>query len=142
MASNSIEKVLEQRRQAAAPATPEPEENKFFSLLGGDGINEHFLELQLRDGEKTCFAYGDLIWFSHHPESGYLDLDFGGFTVSIKGRGLGAKLFQGIKQKRVAWIKESDSDMQDNDKNEVFIESISIVPPQSETEPASEEAQK
>ncbi|MDB6111614.1 MAG: hypothetical protein JWR69_3364, partial [Pedosphaera sp.] len=131
MAQNSIERILEERRQAA-PEQPEVEEAKCFSVLGVEGLNEEFLEFHLRDGEKTCFAYGDLIWFSHHPETGYLDLDFGGFTVSIKGRGLGDQLFRGIKQQRVAWIKESDSDMQDNPKNDAYIETILIAPPQAE----------
>ncbi len=132
-----IDRIIEQRRQAVPEEAP-VEDAKFFSVLGAEGINEEFLEFQLRDGEKTCFAYSDLIWFSHHPETGFLDLDFGGFTVSIKGRGLGERLFKGIKQKRVAWIKESDSEMEDNPRNEAYIETILIAPPQTEAESADE----
>ena len=59
-----------------------------------------------------------------------LDLEFGGFLVSVKGRGLGDKLFQQIKAKRVAWIKEAESDFQDNEANEVYIEEVTITPPE------------
>jgi len=48
---------------------------------------------------------------------------------------MGDELFDGIKKKRVVWIKEADSEMQDHEGNKVFIEEISFEP--EEKEPAS-----
>jgi hypothetical protein len=49
--------------------------------------------------------------------------------VAIEGRGLHPKLFTGIKQKRVAWVKEADLQMQDHKDNDTYISSITITPP-------------
>ncbi|SRR6266436_3940079 len=136
MGQDSIDKVLQERRAAATPAPAEAEGDKFFSILVGEAVQEHFLELQFRIGLKTCFSYTDLMWFNYDPEAGCIDLEFGGFLVTLKGRGLGERLFQGLKQKRVAWVKESDSEMQDHKANETFIEEITITPPKGETPPS------
>lgn len=140
MGQDSIDKVLESRRQATTAAMPPPtpavEEDKFFSIMVGEGLQEYFLEFQFRIGLKNCFSYTDLQWFSWDPEAGCLDLEFGAIMVTLKGRGLGDRLFHGIKQKRVAWVKESDSEMQDHKGNEAFIESITIT---AQSEPAGEE---
>ncbi len=142
MGKDTIDEILEKRKQAEKPAVPleENQEDKFFSILVGDGLQENFLELQFRDGLRTCFSYTDLIWFNLSPEDG-LDLDFGGFLISIKGRGLGTKLFHGIKQKRVAWVKESDVEMQDHKDNETFIESLTITPPKGFAEEPAQPAE-
>lgn len=135
MAQDRIDEILEQKRRKAdkpADASLQPDGDKFFSILVGDGMQEHFLELQFSNGLQTCFSYTDLIWFNHDPESGCIDLAFGGFLVTIKGRGL-QPLFVGIKQKRVAWVKESDSEMQDHKDNDTFIEEIVITPPKDFT---------
>lgn len=129
--ADAIDKVLQSRRQAEPPAS-ESDGEKFFSILVGETMQEHFLELQFRIGLKTCFSYTDLQWFNYDPEAGCIDLEFGGFLITLKGRGLGEKLFNGIKQKRVAWVKESDSEMQDHKGNETFIEAITITPPKGE----------
>lgn len=132
--TNTIEDILRKREaERAAAATPASgQEDKFFSVLLGEGLQEHFLELQFRDGSKTCFAYMDLGWFNYNPEVG-LDLDFGGFLVTVEGRGFAPKLFQGIKQKRVAWVKEADVEMEDHQGNDCFIRQITITPPKGFT---------
>lgn len=137
---NRIDEILQQRRPADASQEAEAEGDKFFSLMLGDGINEHFLELQFSNGLQTCFSYVELIWFNHDPEQGCIDLAFGSFLITIKGRGLAA-LFAGLKQKRVAWVKEADSQMQDHKGNSTFIEEITITPPKDFTDnpPESEE---
>ena len=137
--SGKIDEILNQRRAKEAAADESTENDKFFSVLRAEGLQEHFLELQFRNGLQTCFNYSDLLWFSNDPESGCLDLEFGGFLITIKGRGMG-KLFQGIKSKRVAWVKEADSSLQDHKDNECFIEEIGITPPdgfEGEEEPNS-----
>ena len=63
-------------------------------------------------------------------------MDFGSTTMVIKGRGLAGSLFDGLKQKRVIWIQEANSDMQDHDKNKVFISDISFEREESEATPA------
>jgi hypothetical protein len=131
MAENSIDKALASRRTRTESITPSGDEegDKFFSILVGEPVQEHFLELRFQQGLRTCFAYSSLAWFNYDPESGSLDLDFGGYLVTVKGRGLGNRVFDGIRQRRVAWIKEVDSEMQDHKGNEVFIEAITISAP-------------
>ena len=117
----------------------EVEGEKFFSILVGDGDEENYLELKMRDGLRICLSYTDLSWFSYdlEKEVAKIDLEFGEIFVTIKGRGLGEALFNGIKQKRVAWIKEADTEMQDHPGNKVFIEEITfITSKQEEAAPA------
>ncbi len=135
--SSKIDEILKSRQQQPEQVeAPVEEADKFFSALLGEGLQEHFLELQFRNGLQTCFSYNDLLWFNHDPEAGCIDLEIGGFMISIKGRGL-KRLFASIKSKRVAWVREADSEMQDHSENECFVEEISITPPQgfAEEEP-------
>ncbi|HEY1082547.1 MAG TPA: hypothetical protein VGE29_09815 [Prosthecobacter sp.] len=125
---NRIDEILQERRKADPPPAVEAEVDKFYSVLVGEAIQEHFMELRFSNGLQTCFSYLDLAWFNHDPESGCIDLSFGGFLVTLKGRGL-APLFQAVKQKRVGWVKEADNELQDHEANSSFIESITITPP-------------
>lgn len=134
MAGDHIQRILEERRRGAsvpaqADSAQAEEVDKFYSILVGDAIEELFLELRFNTGMRTCFAYNDLSWFNCDPESGMIDLEFSGYLVTIKGRGLGDRLFDGLKRKRVSWVKERDVEMQDHAGNKVFIEAISITPP-------------
>lgn len=126
--ADKIDEIIKARQAAEKPADGMAGSGKFFSILMGEGLQENFLELQFNNGLQTCFNYTELLWFNHDPESGSLDLEFGGFLVSIKGRGL-QPLFQGIKGKRVAWVREAASELQDHQQNETFVEEISITPP-------------
>ena len=126
--ADKIDEILKQRQAAEKPAELKPDADKFYSILIGEGLQDNFLELQFRNGLQTCFNYTDLLWFNHDPESGCIDLEIGGFLITIKGRGL-RPLFQAIKNKRVGWVKEADSGLQDHKDNDCFIEEISIVPP-------------
>ncbi|MEA3207139.1 MAG: hypothetical protein QOE70_196 [Chthoniobacter sp.] len=134
MGQDSIDKVLAERKITAQPAK-EADADKFFSILVGDGDEEHYLELKMRDGLRICLSYTDLSWFSYDPEGPKIDLEFGGIFATIKGRGLGDALFNGIKKKRVAWIQEADTEMQDHPKNAVFIEEITFQTPKEDTAP-------
>jgi hypothetical protein len=128
MSEAKINEILESRRKAA-PASAE-NAGKFYSILNGEGLAGNFLEFQFRNGMRTAFNYNDLQWYSWDPESGSLDLEFGGIMVTIKGRGLYEELFRAIKERKAAWIKEADSpEMQDHDGNSAFIEEITILPP-------------
>ena len=132
MSSNKIDEILAQRRrpeQPAPAAAEEKQEDKFYSILVGEGTEEKFLELQFRDGLRLCLSYNDLVWFHYIPDEHCIDLEFGGFLVSIKGRGMIPQLFNGLKQKRVGWVKEADVDMQDHLGNNTFIEEITVIPP-------------
>lgn len=128
MAQSSIEKILAERAPRAEQGEEIADGDRFFGIIRGEGINEDFLEFQLSNGNQVCFAYGDLSWFNFDPKQGCIDLDFGCAVVTINGRGLTPRLWEGIKGKRVAWIKEKDSEMQDHQGNESFIESILIAP--------------
>lgn len=144
MAPDTIDDILKRKQaeKAAAPAPTQPEkqEDKFFSILVGDGLQEHFLEIQTRDGLRTCFSYSDIIWIVYDPDNG-LNIEFGGYLVTIEGRGLVPRLFEGIKQKRVAWVKEADHELQDHKENETFISKITITPPKGFTEEEETPAQ-
>ncbi|MDF1816148.1 MAG: hypothetical protein P1V20_28360 [Verrucomicrobiales bacterium] len=122
----TIDNILEKRKTRQT----DNREEKSYSVVSAEGRHEHFLELQFRDGLKTCFAYNDLVFINFDPDENLLDAEFGGFMVSFKGRGLGGKLFHHLKSKRVAWVKEADSEFEDNDSREVYISEISITPPE------------
>ncbi len=115
--SDAIDAILAAKQKTAVA-------ERFYSILKADGLNEEFFEIQFRTGLRACLSYDSLSWFSFNPDDGIIDLEFGGFLVMIKGRGLMPHLFNGIKTKRVAWVREADSNFQDNPEFECFIESI------------------
>lgn len=130
MGRNTIDDILGKNQ----PPEEAPEtESKFFSILVGEGVAEHYLELRFKDGTRICVSYDELSWFAYDPENGKIDLDFGTGTVQLLGRGLGDRLFNGIRQKRVAWIKEADSEMEDHPKNETYISAIEIPQPEKDS---------
>lgn len=131
MAQSTVEKILESRRSTSgsSPVAPVANDNKFSLILIGDNMEENFLELKFRSGLRTAFPYADILFMNYDPDSGSLDVDFGGFLVTVKGRGLGDRVFDGIKQKRVVWLKESDAEMQDHSGNDLFIDEILVTPP-------------
>ena len=136
---SAIDEIIAKRRQSETPSSKaDAQEDKFFSIPISDGAQENFLELQFRDGLRLCLSYSDLTWFHFMPDEGCIDMEFGGFLVSIKGTGLTTRLFDGLKQKRVAWIKEADSELQANSANQTFIEEITIIPPKDFTEETAE----
>lgn len=140
MASDTIEEILrrKQAEKSAVPASqPTEQEDKFFSILVGETSQEHFFEIQTRDGLRTCFSYSDIIWIVYDPDNG-LNIEFGGYLVTIEGRGLVPRLFDGIKQKRVAWVKEADHELQDHKENSTFISKITITPPKGFAEDEDE----
>lgn len=126
---NAIDRILQERQGVQPQGEEVPAGDRFYSVLMADGLEEQFLELQFQNGLLTCFSYRELLWFNHDPQEGTIDLSIGGFLITIRGRGL-KPLFQGIKTKRVAWVKEADSGLQDHKGNETFIESIAITPPE------------
>ncbi len=133
--SDSIDRILASRRPVAEPPPAVDGSDKFFSILAGEGLDEHFLELKLRDGLRINLSYTDLSWFSYDPEGPKVDLEFGTIFVTIKGRGLDGKLLDGIKRKRVSWIKEADSEMEDNRSNSIYVAEINFTVPKTEDSP-------
>jgi len=127
---SSIDEILASRRKVEEPEATEGD--KFFLLLSGDKLAADFLEVQFSDGMRTCFSYQDLIFFNYDPAEGCIDLEFGGYMVVIMGRGLAPRLFEGIKAKRIEWIREADQKMQDHNGNETFIEKIRIILPKDQ----------
>jgi hypothetical protein len=126
--SNTIDSIIAARRQSQA----EESGSEFYALARVDGA-EHFLELRFRDGVRAAFSYDKLGWFNFSPDTGMLDADFMGTIVSIEGRGLD-ELFLALKMKKVSWVKEADTELQDNDANATFIKEITILPPPDEPE--------
>jgi hypothetical protein len=92
----------------------------------------------MQDGLRMCLSYTDLSWFSYDPDDARIDLEFGTIFVTIKGRGLGGALWDGIKHKRVAWIKEADTKMQDHPGNEVYVEEIVFITPKDASKDEAE----
>ena len=134
--ADKIDEILQGRRQQAVapPAAPDDEADKFFSVLGGDLVDDPFVEFRFRDGFRLALPYRDVVWISCDPE-GEIKMDFGSTTMVIKGRGLSGGLFDGLKQKRVIWIQEANTEMQDHDKNKVFVADIGFEREESEATP-------
>lgn len=112
--------------------------SEFFLVLRGEGVSEAFLELRFRNGAQLCFPYDHMGWFSYSPDDGTIDFDFDGFLVTIKGRGLVPKLFDSIKARRVAWVREADTELQDSKDFECFIEAITVLEPLADDEAPGE----
>ena len=138
MSQNAIDQILEKRRkaEAAAPLSAPGEstsasevykEEQFYSLLVAAGLEENFIEFRFRDGLSLSLPYRSIEWFDHDPDEG-INVEFGRCLVTIRGRGLKPRLYNGIKQHKVAWVKEADSNFEDQVDFETFIEEIVITP--------------
>ena len=125
--SEKIDSILEERRKQLDQQRADP--NVFYQTSRVDGADDTFLELRFRNGIQTAFAYQNLAWFNYDPSASVIDMEFTGFVVSIEGRGL-TDLFQAIKSRRVGWVRESDTEMQDSEQITVFIKDITITPPE------------
>ena len=134
--ASKIDEILNSKKVAAEEDAVQ--EDKFFSVLLGEGLQENFLEVRFRDGTKTAFPYRTLSWFNLSPEEG-IDLDFDGYMIAIKGRGLEPKLWNAIKYMRLAWVAEATVELQDHKGNETFISNITITPPEGFDEAPEEE---
>jgi hypothetical protein len=124
MSTNNLESILNAGRQA------EENDSKFYQLMRVENA-EFFVEFRFNNGIRVAFAYDRLTWVNYTPEQ--LVLEFMGTKVVVEGRGL-LDLFLAIKSKKVSWIKEADSDLQDNDSNAVFVKEIAVYPPEDELE--------
>ena len=107
--------------------------SEFFLVLRGEGVSEAFLELRFRNGAQLCFPYDHMGWFSYSPDDGTIDFDFDGFLVTIKGRGVFS-----TKARRVAWVREADTELQDSKDFECFIEAITVLEPLADDEAPGE----
>lgn len=125
MGSAKLEEILASRK----PASEEPDPRQCFSLPAVGSVQENYLELRFRNGLHTCFNFNGLSWFNYDPEPGIIDMEFDGFLVTIKGRGLYPALFNALKNRQVAWVREADSKFQDSDKFDHYVESIDVVAP-------------
>lgn len=127
--SEHIDSIIQKQKQKQEEQA-EKTGLTFFQTSRIEGADESFLEIRFRTGIKTAFSYPSLAWFNLDPAEGMLDLGFAGFVVTLYGRGL-TELFQAIKNKKVAWVREADEGMQDIDEFTVFISEITITPPSS-----------
>ncbi len=132
--SDLVKRILDERRPTGevahqqATEQPRQEDCNFFSILLGDGVAEDFLEFKMKNGTRVCFSYSSLLWFNFNPDAGCIDLQFDSVLVTIMGKGLDRKLWQGIKRKKVVWVREADSEGEDTDENEVYISEILVTP--------------
>lgn len=132
---DTVETILAARRKQESETITEANtalDERFYSVLRGEGLFEEYFEIRLKDGTQTCLAYRDLSWFNYSKDENVIDLGFGMFLVQIRGRGLAPRFFDSIKARRVAWVKEADHDLQDSPSFECFIESIGITLPKPE----------
>lgn len=130
---SAIDRIIQERNAGKTPppaaAAPAGDGDKFFSVLLGDAMAESFMELRFSNGLKSAFAYSDLSIINHDPEQGSIDLFFGSFLITVKGRGL-EPIYEAAKLKRLAWVKEADSALEDHKGNTSFVEEIVITPPE------------
>lgn len=116
--SDSIESILKSRQST--------EEDFFYKVARIDGV-EHYLEFRFRNGVRTAFALGDLVWINFDPDDG-VSMSFGTAIVEVKGRGLYPTLFDALKQKKVLWVREADTEMEDNASHALFIGDLFVIP--------------
>ena len=121
--ADKIDSILEERQKRQSG---ESIDSFFFQPVRIEGT-EYFFEIRFRNGIKTAFKYDDLSWFNYDPERG-IDISFAGNTVTIEGRGLSPVLFDAIKAKKISWVREADTEMQDNPDQPLFISDITITP--------------
>lgn len=121
--SDPIGRILESRRASGEGATGG---DRFHGLLMGDGLTPAYLDVRLRSGARLGLDYASLDWFYYDPEANSLELEFGTVALSVRGRGL-APLYEGFIRKRVEWMKEADSDMQDHKENPMYISDIVVI---------------
>lgn len=129
--SNSLDSIL----GVNAPA--EDSGMKFYQMMRGENL-EHYVEFRFRDGIRTAFAYDKLSWFNFSPEGSMLDLNFMGTMVSIEGRGLD-DFFTALKARKISWVKEAETEWQDNNANTIFVKEITILPPKEDFEDVADE---
>lgn len=121
--SDKIDSILEERQKRQAGDSGD---QLFYQMVRVDG-SEFFFEIRFRNGIHTAFKYDDLSWFNYDPERG-IDMSFAGNTVTIEGRGLFPTLFDALKNKKISWIREADTEMQDTPEHPLFIKDITITP--------------
>jgi hypothetical protein len=133
--SDKVTEILDAKRKRDEGGTVE--ETKFWLIAAGNNLYENYLELKLRSGFQTCFPYKDISWMNYDPE-GAVDIELNGFHISIKGRGL-KPLLEALKAHTVVWIKEADSEMQDNKSNSAYVASIIAGPTEMFEEKAEDD---
>lgn len=122
--NDPIGKILASRQPAGAEG--EQKGDKFYGLLLGDGVAPAFLDVRLRSGGRLGIDYTNLDWLYYDPEAGTIELEFGSVALSVRGRGL-AKIYESFLRRRVEWIKEADSELQDSKENETYISDIVVI---------------
>lgn len=130
--ADTVESILAARREEAQKREADAlaataADDRFYSVIRAEGLTEEFFELRFRNGTRTCLSFRELSWFNYDQEESVIEMGFGLFIVQLKGRGLVPRLFDSIKARRVAWLKEADAELVDTPEFETFIESISIT---------------
>lgn len=131
--SNAIERILAQGRENAAGETIE---GKFYGSLVGNNLEPKYFEARFKDGTLFSLKYEELNWFFYYPSQNCIELNFGstGIGLRIIGRGLNEGLYAAIQQRRVLWIREADTEWEDNKENETFIQEIQVDYGEAETQ--------
>ena len=133
----SIHNLIEEREKREKSGAME----EYYSTTGANGFERKYLDLRFRTGQRTAFNYDNLSWINFDPTDSCLDLDFGDYHLTICGRGLNKELYNDLLERRVTWLREADTDLEDNETPSVFISDLLITPPEGlemEAPPAKE----
>lgn len=122
--NDPIGKILASRQPAATEA--DAKGDKFYGVLLGEGVAPAFVDIRLRSGCRLGIDYSNLDWLFYDPEAKTIELEFGSVSLSVRGRGL-AKLYESFLKRRVEWVKEADSEMQDHKENETYVSDIVVI---------------
>lgn len=135
MSDRVLEKYVSPKVAAAKPGAEDietPDDLGAFGLLRGIRDRAISLELRLKDGGIEAFPYAYLSHARFDPSEG-IELHFGGKTVRIAGRNLGAELrpnvtlFSALVRHRVPWISQADEPtFMSASRHATIIESIEI----------------
>ena len=142
-----IQEILNQQRKKEASdveeSPPDASECQYYGIWTGaiQELNERYLDLRFRDGQRTSFDYPDRKFVNYNPEMPCIDIDFAGNIVTIIGRNL-EPLYELFLQRKVQWAKETDKPGEDDGQEDLCIEEILISPAGKEVPSTEEETDK
>lgn len=98
----------------------------FFGLSASG--EQRLVDFRLRDGRRTAFAYNDVRFLDFDAEDGMITIEFGPFVVTMAGLGMNV-LYEGLFERRVRWLRESQEEEADDVVDGVRIDFIHLAPP-------------
>lgn len=139
-----IQEILDQQKQRQTVSVEENYSNalnlNYYGVWKGaiEELNERYLDLRFRNGQRTSFDYPDRKFVNYNPEMPCIDIDFAGNMVTIIGREL-EPLYELFLQRKVQWVRETDSPKKEDRGEGLYIEEILITPADRDNSDSNEQ---